>query len=66
MLFKSQEGETEISVLKLDALVYKSKSSDEGGCLLDTFLEKGTYILIPYSHSVSQQFMQLMNLDIIA
>jgi hypothetical protein len=65
MLFRSQEGETEISCLKLEALVHKRKSTDEGGCLLDCSLEKGTYILIPYSHSVSQQYMQLFNLDIL-
>ena len=47
-------------------MVHKGKSTDECGCVLDTYLEKGTYVLIPYSHSVSQQYMQLFNLDILA
>lgn len=41
------------------------KSNDENGCVLNKYLEKGTYIIIPYSHLVSQQYMQSFNFDII-
>lgn len=64
LLFKSVEGETEVSCMKLEGLLAKCRSSEEGCPNWSGKLDKGTYVLVPFSHFVSQSMTQAFNLDI--
>lgn len=50
--------------MKLDALIAKTRSSDTNGCIFTGYLEKGTYVLVPYSSKVSKNSYQFLHLEI--
>ncbi len=64
MLFVCKEGEDKISCMKLDSLVTKTKSNDslEWPSYCQN-LNKGSYIIIPYSNKVTKTNYQFFNLD---
>jgi len=51
--------------MRLEGLISKIKSNEDNGSTYAGKLQKGTYILVPYSHLISQQYTQSFNLDIL-